>query len=572
MRFGVNLRKDAIGTPPGLFVPTNVPGGAQTLERNVGLAVMAGILVFIVWPILAVLLESLQAEGAFDLAAYAYLFTNSRLLIGNTLLVACLTTVLSVGMGLVIALFMTRSGNRGRRIVFGALLLTMISPPFVTSLSYIMLFGRRGLITNGLLGLSLNPYGWQGIALMESAGLTSLAALIIAGSLHGTNRSLEHAARDLGAGNAATLFQVIIPMARPGMLAAAMLVFIKSLSDFGTPLIIGGGFNVLASEAYMTAIGIYDLPRASAMNALLLVFSFGAFLVCRKSLSQGLLAVEGNKGGLGWPAPPSPRAIDRTLAMLTWLFVGFQILQYGCILSGAFCAAWGSDFSLTLKHIRALDAYKISSFARSLCYAALAGVVSAALGMIMSYLVTRKRVFSPRLLDFASALPLIIPGVFFGLGYVLAFNFLPRPILDSGALIVCNFIFRQLPVGVRAGEAVLAGVGEDIERAARDLGAKQWRVFANIVMPLLRPAFLASFVNAFTAAMTAIGSIIFLATPGTKLATVELFEVIKAGDIGLGAVLANMIVAVTLSVNIIFSLLLLRRKKRAQDSGDAPCF
>ena len=113
------------------------------------------------------------------------------------------------------------------------------------------------------------------------------------------------------------------------------------------------------------------------------------------------------------------------------------------------------------------------------------------------------------------------------------------------------------------GEAALSSVGEEVERAARDLGARQWRVFANIVAPLMRPAFLASFVNAFTAAMTAIGAIIFLVTPGTKLATVELFEAIKAGDIGLGAVLANMIVAVTLSVNALFSLVILRKDRSA---------
>ncbi len=539
------------------------PGGGQTFERNLGLAVMGGVLVFTVWPILAVILESLRADGAFDPGAYLSLFTGKKPLIANTLLTACLTAILSVTMGLAIALFLTRTKNRGRPLVFGALLLTMISPPFVTSLAYIMLFGRRGLITSKLLGLSLNPYGWQGIVLMESAALTSLAALIIAGALRGADRSLEHAAKDLGASDAAVLFQVTIPMALPGIMAAAMLAFIKSLSDFGTPMIIGGGFSVLASEAYMTAIGTYDLPLASAMNALLLVFSVIAFAICRKSLALGLMSRERGKGGLSFPPPSPAKSVSRVLAAITWFFIAFQALEYGCILWGAFCSAWGSDFSFTLAHVRSLDAYKLASFGRSLLYAVIAGIVSAALGMILSYLTARKRVFAPRALDLAASLPLIIPGVFFGLGYVLAFNFLPRPLLDSGALIVLNFIFRQLPVGLRAGEAALSSVGEEVERAARDLGARQWRVFANIVAPLMRPAFLASFVNAFTAAMTAIGAIIFLVTPGTKLATVELFEAIKAGDIGLGAVLANMIVAVTLSVNALFSLVILRKDRSA---------
>lgn len=531
---------------------------ADAFERGAGLILGTAVLVFILWPVAAVLLESVRGQGG--LGAYAGLFSGSGRLIANTLLVCVLTTFLAVGFGLSLALFLTRSGCRGKRFVFASLLLTMISPPFVTSLAYIMLFGRRGLLTHHLLGLSLNPYGLHGIVLMEAAGLSSLAALIIAGSLAGADRRLEHAARDLGAGGFTRLVSVTIPQAGPGILAAAVVCAIRSLSDFGTPLIIGGRFPVLASESYLTAIGLGDLPRASAMNALLLVFSLAAFVVYRRSVSGRLGVTARDKGGLAWPPPPLPRALDLALAAVAWLFIAFQLAQYACILWGAFAAAWGADFSLTLKNFAALDESRLGSFGRSLAYSGLAALAASLMGLILAYLIERRRLPAPGFFDLAAALPLAIPGTFFGLGYVLAFNGLPRAVLDSGALIVANCTFRQLPLSIRAGAAALAAVGEDVEKSARDLGATTPRVLRTVILPLLKSAFLVSLVNTFTATMTTIGSIIFLVTPRTKVATVELFEAIKAGDIGIGAVLAGLIVILTLAANLAFSGLLLGRR------------
>lgn len=535
---------------------------ADAFERGAGLILGAAVLVFILWPVAAVLLESLRGTGGL-LGAYGAFLGRSGRLVVNTLTVCALTTLLAVGCGLAMALFLTRSACRGKRLVFGALLLTMISPPFVSSLAYIMLFGRRGLVTHHLLGLSVNPYGLHGIVLMEATGLASLAALIIAGSLAGADRRLEHAARDLGAGGLARFVSVTLPQAGPGILAAAVVTAIRSLSDFGTPLIIGGRYSVLASESYLAAIGLGDLPRAAAMNALLLVFSMAAFVVYRRSVSGRLSRPGRDRGGIAWPAPPQPRALDRLLAGVTWLFMAFELTQYACILWGAFSTAWGADFSFTLKNFAALDAIRLGSFGRSLVYSGLAALAASLMGLMLAYLIERRRLPLPGLVDFLAALPFAVPGTFFGLGYVLAFNGLPRAVLDSGALIVANCAFRQLPLSIRAGAASLTAVGENLEKSARDLGAGTPRVLATVVGPLLKPAFLISLVNTFTATMTTIGAIIFLVTPATKVGTVELFEAIKAGDIGIGAVFAGLLVILTLAVNLAFSRLVLGRRSLA---------
>ena len=140
------------------------------------------------------------------------------------------------------------------------LLLTMISPPFVSSLAYITLFGRRGLITHGVLGLSINPYGWHGIVLMQILSIVSIGTIIIFGVLSSINPNVINASMDAGANCFQTIKRVIIPMVKPGIIAAAFIAFVQSLSDFGTPIIIGGGFKVLAMEAYLQVIGHAKRP------------------------------------------------------------------------------------------------------------------------------------------------------------------------------------------------------------------------------------------------------------------------------------------------------------------------
>jgi len=217
------------------------------------------------WPIAAVLITSVYNNGSISFNYYYDLFTVNRKLLLNSIFVASLSTILSVSWGLVIALFITHSNNKGKKVVFSVLLLTMISPPFVTSLAYIMLLGKRGIITYQLLGLSLNPYGWHGIVLMQTLGFTSLAALLIIGVLRGIDKNLEQASLDLGADSYQTLTGIIIPLVKPGIIAAALITFIRSLADFGTPIIIGGGYSVLATEAYLNVVGLYNLPRASSL-------------------------------------------------------------------------------------------------------------------------------------------------------------------------------------------------------------------------------------------------------------------------------------------------------------------
>ena len=531
------------------------------LEQTIGLFLILCVFVFILWPVLSVLIKSFYEDGQIDFSCYKNLFTKNSRLLYNSIFIASLSTILSVLSGICVALYLSHTKNPWKKIVFATLLLTMISPPFVSSLAYIMLFGKRGLITYKLLGLCLNPYGWHGIVLMQVAGYTTLTSLMIYGVLKGVDRNLEKASLDLGAGNVKTLFQVTLPLVKPGIIVAALIAFVKSLSDFGTPIIIGGGFNVLATESYLNVIGLYNLRMASSMSVLLLVPALVAFFIYRRQLKKGEL-FSSPKSSEGMMPVKITGILNIIIFCVTWGFILFEILKYSTIFYGMFAKTWGFNYSFTLNHLKAVNPDKIACFLRSIKYALMAGVIGSFFGILLSYLLGRKKLPCSGFIDFLSTLPYMIPGTFFGIGYVISFHNDFFILTGTAFLVIANCVFRQLPISTKAGTAVLTQIDPELEHAASDLGAGQFGIMKDIILPLMKPAFLVSFLNTFTTTMTTIGAIIFIISPSSKVATIVMFDAIKNGNISEGAVYANILTLVVMIINVSFTWLLFRKRKK----------
>ncbi|WP_286978277.1 ABC transporter permease [Aminobacterium sp. UBA5514] len=520
------------------------------------------VFIFILWPTLAVLKESVFVHGVFSLEHYRDLFTINQFLVRNSLFVGLWTTFFALFIGLCCALYVTHSKNKGKKVVLAVLLLSLISPPFVSSLAYIMLFGRRGLVTWKLLGFHWSPYGPHGVILIESISFATIAAFLIIAVLRGVDRSLEQASLDLGASRWHTLWHITLPLAKPGIITAALIVFIRSLSDFGTPMFIGGNYNVLATQAYMTAIGSYDFPKASAISTLLLIPAFIVFLLYRKILgkvpmfSPKTASVDEDLLGL-------PLWVNCIVFIGTWGFVFFELMKYGTIFCGAFTKTWGVNFSFTLQHIKILKLAKLSSLIRSIQYSVIAALTAGIMGALLAWFLGRKNRPMARVIDFIADLPFILPGPFFGIAYLLAFNWLPEFFLGTGFLVITNCIYRQLTLGIKSGISVLNQINTELEDAVKDQGGNDIYVLKDVILPLLKSTFLVSFINTFTFTMTTIGGIIFLITPYTKVATVEMFDAIQQGDIGVGSVMASVIIIVVMIINAAFSYVLLHKGKNS---------
>lgn len=523
--------------------------------------VLASLLVFVLWPVAAVFAKSVIIDGKLDFSEYVYLFTEDFALLYNSVSVSLLTTLLSLLIGTAVALYLTHTSLPGKRIVFSVLLLSIIAPPFVSSLVYVMLLGRRGLITYKLLGLDINPYGWHGVVLMQTAGFTALAALLILGVLHRVDRTMEYSAHDLGASSLSTLCTITLPLAMPGLLVAAVVVFIRSLSDFGTPIIIGGRFTVLATEAYLNVVGLYNMPRAAAMGIMLLLPALGAFLLYRRTIGRASVFSSNLLPGHNQDRIAMAPWLQWLLALCTWGYVAFEIVKYGTVLSGAVARTWGFDFTPTFKHFESLSADKLESLFRSFRYSFLAATAGAILGGVIAYIFERKRLLGAKAFDFIADLPYIIPGPFFGIAYILAFHNPPLVLTGTAFIVVANCVYRQLPISIKSCVAVLKQCRPEIEAGARDLGAKERHVLKDIVAPLMTPAILIAFVNTFTMTMVTIGGIIFLVSPHTKVATVVMFSEINRGRIGEASVLASIIIVTVLAINLLFSWIYLKKGK-----------
>ena len=461
----------------------------------------------------------------------------------------CLCVELFVA--LPVALYERYSRFRFKKLVSPLLLITMISPPFVSSLAYIVLFGKRGLVTYGLLGLKLDPYGWQGVVLMQALGEISFAALVLIAALRVMDFRLLQASRDLGASVNSTIGRVVLPLLIPGIGAAGFLCLIKSLADFGTPMVIGGNFSTLATEAYMAVIAKGDLGSSAVLSIMLFVPAAIALFVYRKT---GGRSTQPGIGSAGFPVSETPLELRGWLGgmcfAITILFALVMLAQFITIVLAALTVYNGSGYEFTGEYFRALSLDRWLCVLRSVWYAVVAGICASVIGVYLAYYIERRNICCKSALSFAVSLPYIIPGTLFGIGYVLAFNKAPLDITGTTFIVIVNCIFRSLTVGEQTGAAALINVSRDLENAALDLGASRLRVLVDIVAPLLKNAVAVSFVNTFTATMMSVGAIIFIISPASKVATVELFDLLNSGNYNDAAVLAVILTLITIVVNI----------------------
>lgn len=532
-------------------------------DRCLLFLVILSIALFIIFPIFSVIRLSFFDSGEFTLKFYYDILSRENLeLIKNSLWVTMLSSSFTTIFAFCIALYVFISSKRVKFFMRSVLMLTMISPPFVSALALIMLFGRRGLITYGILGLSVNPYGWQGIVLLQVIGTLSFASIMLIGSFESIDVRLIMASRDLGASPMQTLKNIVIPSVWPGILSLFFILFTMNMADFGTPIIIGGRYRVLATEAYLQVLSSSSLGKAAAMSTLMVPPAMVAFYFYRKNIIKSKNLSDGSKlAASNSYRYELPSYIRNVLLFVVGTFFFVMILKYGNIFLSTISNTATGKLQFTTKYLKDLPRSQMQSFGRSIWYSITAGVIASFLGVLLSYYTHRREIFGMKFVEFAASLPYIIPGTFLGLGYVAAFSKEPFLIRGTAWIIIFNFAFRQISVSNKSANAQFNLIDKKLEYAARDLGASQLEVLFGILFPMLKSTFLTCFITTFTASMTAVGAVVFLISPGNNVASVEMFQSIENGRYGVGAVQAVMIILVTVLVNVCAMYLLEREKK-----------
>ncbi|MBI3454319.1 MAG: iron ABC transporter permease [Candidatus Rokubacteria bacterium] len=493
------------------------------------------------------------------------LLFGARGALRNSLLLAALVGLASTALGLAFALLDARSRLPTRRLLAPLTVLPIITPAFVLGLAFIYLFGRRGSITHGLLGLDTGAFfGPLGVGAAQVMAFTPIAFLVLSGVVRALDVALEEAAQTLRATPAALLRTVTWPLLRPGLANAMLLVMIESLADFGNPLLLGGGVPFLATEVFFAIEGRFDPHEAAVYGVVLLGLALGLFLVQRRWLGEVSFVTVTGRPTAGRPVP-LPLALE---AGFTGLFVAYAILAallYGSLFLGGFVRVWGIDHRVTLVHYRALATAGLPVLWETARLAAVAAVPAALLGFLIAYLTVRHRFVGRGTLEFCALLSYAVPGTVMGIGYILAFNQGGLRLTGTAAILVLAFLFRGMPVGVRGGMAALAQVDPALEEASALLRAGVPNTLRRVLLPLVLPAIVTGLIYCFVRAMTAVSQVIFLVSPGHDLATVLLLSWAEYGHLGRGAALASLLV-VFLAV-IILPAERLGRRLRPQAVG-----
>lgn len=531
------------------------------IDRCFQMLLMASVVLFVAYPLLLVFFR--------PLSSYQNLWQENRVLLGNSIYTAVFSATFSTIIALMIAIYVGSAHQKIQKFFQILFVMTLVSPPFIGALVYIQLYGRRGVITYMLLHLHLNPYNRWGIISMQTMHFVALSTLLFMQYLRRMEVSILKAARGLGASWWKCFYQVILPLLWPVIAVAWILSFMRSLSDFVTPAVIGGNYNTLAAEIYMQMIGYARLDKAAAMNSLLVVpaiFSLFLYLYLMKKGNK-IYGVDGRVGGelLEWLRPE--KKWRYFFGLVSIFYAIFMALQYLCIFVMGFLKSKKGRYYFTLDNLQKLLGYNIKSFWVSIKIALVVAVVGTFFALFFAYYVEKRRGWLKKVIYFLAMIPYVLPGTCFGIGYILAFHHQPLKLTQTAYIIILNILFRQLPVIIQSASSSLAQMSEKVEMAARDLGATKIEVLRDVVWPSLKSTYITGFVYNFTGAMTTSGAVLFLITPRYKMAVYTLYDAINAGEYGVACLMSAMIILVSVLVSWLVNSIL-RERMYAKNTKD----
>lgn len=507
---------------------------------------------FILFPFLRVFSSTFYSGGKFTLEGFTFLKTQSKLLY-NSIFVAFFTTIITTVVSVSIGIFCFSIRKSFKKIISFMLMITMISPPFVSSLAYIRLFGRRGFITHDIFKLSIDAYGSFGIILMQSIGLISLSGLMIISALNSIDKEQINSARSLGAKTNNLILDIILPQLLPSIKVVAILSFIRSIADFSTPLIIGGAFETLASKSYNVFISDGNIVQAGAMNIMLcvpVVLTFIFYVKNSKIISNtnfGANTSEVNIEKRGF--------VFSFITLTAIVFLILLFLQYSSVILSAFTDYSKGKLYFTFEHFVDIKDHIDKTVFRSIYYSLISAFFGSLIGLLLQYYIHIRNVKFLKIFEFIATMPYMLPGTFFGIGYILAFNNYPIYITGTALIVILNVTFKQLPFSTKIINSSLETIDKNQILSAKDLGANEFFIFKDVVLSHTRNDFVISMINGFNSTMTTVGSIIFIVYPAQKVLTLVMFDVINSGKYNTASVLALLIILICLSFSLLFMLI-----------------
>ncbi|GBD48348.1 putative 2-aminoethylphosphonate ABC transporter permease subunit [Methylopila sp. Yamaguchi] len=548
---------------------TSAPAAAPAMgfrRAGLGEAQVAGALITVVClvlvliialPLWTLLSKSVQnVDGQFvGLANFAAYVRSPTLVasLANSVMVAGLATAIVIPLAFVYAYALTRSRMPLKGLFAAAALLPIFAPSLMAALALIYVFGNQGILKSWMMGASL--YGPVGIVAAEALYSFPHALLILTTALSLADGRLREAADALGTTRRRIFWTITLPGARYGLVSAAFVVFTLVITDFGVPKVIGGQFDVLATDAYRQVVGQQNFPMGAVVGLVLLIPAVAAFFVDRRAQKRQTALLSARATPY---FPKRDRQRDWSLFVFTALVGSAIVATYGVAVWGSFVRYWPYNLSLTLNNydFANVEPTGWEGYVNSLKLAGLTAVIGTAFVFVGAYLIEKLIVF-PRLRGFAhflAMLPMAVPGLVLGLGYVFFFNASWNPLnVLYGTLIVMviNTVAHYYTVAHITALTSLKQIDREFEAVSASLKVPFWRTFSRVTAPICMPAILDIAVYLFVNAMTTVSAVIFLYGSSTKLASIAIVHMDEAGAVASAAAMGTVIMATAIGVKLL---------------------
>lgn len=519
------------------------------------------LVLFLVYPFSSLIYRSFFTgeNPGFTLDNYKTFFTKPYYYstLKNSLVVSVITTLTATLIGVPLAYAMTRYNIAGKRAVRTMIIMSLMSPPFIGAYSWIMLFGRSGFVTKILenINITMPPiYGKLGIILVFTFKLFPYVYLYVSGAMGSIDKSLEEAAENLGSSKLRRLMTITLPVVMPSIAAGAVMVFMSSLADFGTPMLIGEGYKVLpvlVYEEYMSEMG-GNANLASALSVVIVVCSTIVLLAQKYFVSRKNYMMT----SLRPPEVVKLKGGKRVLiSALVYLIAFISILPQIVVVVTSFIKTSGPIFvdGFSLDSYRNILTRLSTNISNTFIFASIAIVVILVFGMFISYLTVKQKGKVSQFLDLLIMFPYVIPGAVLGISLLVAFNKQPLLLTGTPFIIIIAYVVRKIPYTVRSGSAIMQQIDPSIEEASINLGVSPMKTFFKVTARLMAPGVLSGAILSWITCINELSSSIMLYTGKTSTISVAIYTEVVRNSFGTAAALASILTLATVLSLALFS-------------------
>ena len=529
--------------------------------------VLVALCLFIVYPFYTILTKSVFSSKVEGMTLYNFqrFFTKKfyyRTLL-RSLVICSMTTLFSCVIGVFIAYVMTRYNLPGKTFLHVLIILSLMSPPFIGAYSWILLLGRNGLIARAFAAVGLTAptiYGRNGIIFVFTLHLFPYVYLYTSGAMNSIDSSLEEAAENLGMSKLRRIWTITLPVVLPSILAGCIMVFMTCLADFGTPMLLGEGYTVLPVLVYNEYMSesATDPYMASALSVIIVACSM-ILLAVQK------LVVDKKNYTMSTLRPPQEtklHGMKRFLVSLpVFMVIILALLPQIVVICQSFVERSFSGVvqGVNLNNYRAIMSRLGSNIFNTYAFSLTAIVFIVVVGILVSYVLVRKKGKAASVIDTLIMFPYVIPGSVLGIGLIVAFNRKPIILVGTAAIMIISYIVRKLPYTVRSGSAFLYQMDPSVEEASINLGVSPMKTFFTMTARMMLPGIMSGAVLSWITCINELSSSIMLYSGKTSTIAVAIYqEVVRMSD-GTAAALATI-----LSVTTVISMLIVFRATKGK--------